>query len=213
MPLPAFVAPAIAGFLRKVFGGIVFGKAFGWVKKAFSKLFGKKPNTAPGAPSGSYFGGVWGKFLGFFEAILAGAGMMELVIQGIKRIIGWIGFGGAVVSGGANVNQMWHLLDNIADPQSAVLDWLANALSQLPSILQLIASIDSVISGMTVWQYISPVPTITNVLQITGVGYAFNQILMSMIQNMIFIFSVFIVRWGFSSNFTFTKSVSRKQKT
>lgn len=212
MPLPAFVAPAVTGFLRRVFGGIVFGKAFGWIKTAFSKLFGKKPGV-PGEPAQSFFGGIWGKFLGFFEAILAGAGMMELVIQGIKRIVGWIGVGGAVVSGGANVNQVWHLLENIADPQSAVLDWLADALSQLPSIPELISRLDGLISSMTVWQYISPVPTVTNMLQITGVGYAFNQILMSMIQNMIFIFSVFVVRWGFSSNFTFTKSVSRKAKT
>lgn len=212
MPLPAFVAPVLTGFLRKVFGGIVFGKAFGWIKTAFSKLFGKKPGV-PGAPPQSFFGGIWGKFLGFFEAILAGAGMMELVIQGFKRIVGWIGVGGAVVSGGANVNQVWHLLENIADPQSAVLDWLADALSQLPSIPELISRLDGLISSMTVWQYISPVPTVTNMLQITGVGYAFNQILMSMIQNMIFIFSVFVVRWGFSSNFTFTKSVSRKAKT
>lgn len=212
MPLPAFVAPALTGFLRNVFGGIVFGKAFGWVKTAFSKLFGKKPGV-PGAPAQSFFGGIWGKFLGFFEAVLVGAGNMELVIQGIKRIVGWIGVGGAVVSGGANVNQMWHLLENIADPQSAVLDWLADALSQLPSIPELISRLDGLISSMTVWQYISPVPTVTNMLQITGVGYAFNQILMSMIQNMIFIFSVFVVRWGFSSNFTFTKSVSRKAKT
>lgn len=212
MPLPAFVAPAVMGFLRKVFGGIVFGKAFGWIKIAFSKVFGRKPGV-PGEPPQSFFGGIWGKFLGFFEAILAGAGMMELVIQGAKRIIGWIGVGGAVVSGGANVNQMWHLFENIADPQAAVLDWLADALSVLPSLSELISRVDSVIADMTVWTHISPVPTVTNVLQITGVGWAFNQIVMSLIQNMIFIFSVFVVRWGFSSNFTFTKSVSRKAKT
>lgn len=204
---------AIVQILRQIFGGIVFSKVFDWIRQAFSGLFGKKPNLAPGAPSKGRFGGFWGKIIGFFEAILAGASMMELCIQGIKRIIGWIGVGGAVVSGGANVNQAWHLLENIADPQSAVMDWLADALSQLPNISEIIASIDSTISNMTVWQHISPVPTITNMLQITGVGWAFNQILMACIQNMIFIFSVFIVRWAFSSNFTFTKSISRKQKT
>ena len=200
--------PFLLGFLRQVFGGIVLGKAFKWVKDAFKFVFGTK-NVA-GAEGKR---GLLGKAYAFFEKILDGAVIVTVLGEGFKRIIGWIGVGGAVVSGGANVYQVWHLLENIADPQSAVLDWLSDALSALPSLSEIIQSLDGIISNMTVWAYITPVPTFTNMLQITGVGWAFNQILMAVIQNMIFIFSVFIVRWAFSSNFTFTKSVNKKAKT
>lgn len=209
MPLPAFVAPVLTGFLRKVFGGIVFGKAFSWLKKALTGFFGKSAAGEVGKKAG---GGVLGKLKGIFWMLADGAGTILLVEEIGKRLIGWIGVGGAVVSGGANVNQVWHLLENIGDPQAAVLDWLAEALSVLPSLSELISRVDSVIASMTVWTHISPVPTVTNVLQITGVGWAFNQVVMSLIQNMIFVFSVFVVRWGFSGNFTFTKSVNKKAK-
>lgn len=211
MPLPAVVAAASAGLgalVRKIAGGLVLGKAFKWVKDAFKFVFGT--NNAAGAAGKR---GLFGKIYAIFEKLLDGAVIVTVLGEGFKRIIGWIGVGGAVVSGGANVNQVWHLLENIADPQSAVLDWLSDALSALPSLSEIIQSLDGIISNMTVWTYITPIPTITNMLQITGVGWAFNQILMAVIQNMVFIFSVFIVRWAFSSNFTFTKSVNRKAKT
>lgn len=214
MPIPVLGAGIVAGIgalLRQIFGGVVIAGIFAWMKRAFAFVFGRKAAGDFAGAAGKR--GLFGKIFGFFETMLNGAALLTIVTEGIKRLIGYIGVGGAVVSGGANVNQVWHLLENIADPQTAVLDWLSDALSALPSLNELIAHADSLISGMTVWQYVSPAPTITNMLQITGVGWAFNQLLMAAIQNMVFIFSVFIVRWAFSGNFTFTKSVNRRAKT
>ena len=198
-------------FLRTVFGGIVFGKAFEWGKRFISFLF-RSPDVATGT-KGGIFRGILGKFYNACLTIFLGAEVVEVIGGAFKKLLGWIGVGGAVVSGGANVNQAWHLLGNIDDPQKAVLDWLSDALSHLPSVSELILSIDSVISSSSLFQYINPVPTVTNLLRITGAGWAFNQLLMSAIQNMIFIFSVFIVRWAFGSNFTFTKNINKKAKT
>ena len=214
MPLPFAAAGIVAGLgaiLRQVFGGVVIAGIFSWMKKAFAFVFKRNAVGTAGGAAGKR--GIFGKIFGFFETLLNGAAMLTIVTEGIKRLVGYIGIGGAVVSGGANVNQVWHLLENINDPQAAVLDWLGEALSQLPSLNQLISQIDSAISSTQFFTYISPVPTVTNMLQITGVGWAFDQLLMAAIQNMIFIFSVFIVRWAFSSNFTFTKSVNRRAKT
>lgn len=214
MPLPLAAAGIVAGIgaiLRQVVGGVVIAGIFSWIKKAFTWVFVRKATGTSAGAAGKR--GFFGKIYSFFEKILDGAVIFTVIGEAVKRIVGWVGVGGAVVSGGANVNQVWHLLENIGDPQTAVLDWLGDALSQLPSINQIIANLDAQISSMTVWQYVSPVPTITNMLQITGIGWAFNQLLMAAIQNMIFIFSVFIVRWAFAGNFTFTKSVNRKAKT
>ena len=214
MPIPIVGAGIVAGIgalLRQIFGGVVISLIFAWIKRAFAFLIGRGAAGAAGRAAGKR--GLFGKLFGMFESMLNGAAIATVVIEGIKRLIGYIGFGGAVISGGANVNQVWHLLENIADPQAAVMDWLSDALAVLPSLNDLIAHADSLISSMTVWQYVSPAPTITNMLQITGVGWAFNQLLMAAIQNMVFIFSVFIVRWAFSGNFTFTKSVNRRAKT
>lgn len=214
MPLPFVAAGIVAGLgaiVRQVVGGVVIAGIFSWIKKAFTWVFLRKATGTAAGAAGKR--GIFGKIFGFFETLLNGAAILTIVTEGIKRLVGYIGIGGAVVSGGANVNQVWHLLENINDPQSAVLDWLAEALAQLPSLNQLISQIDSAISSSHFFTYISPVPTVTNMLQITGVGWAFDQLLMATIQNMIFIFSVFIVRWAFSSNFTFTKSVNRRAKT
>ena len=174
MPLPFVAAGIVAGLgaiLRQVFGGVVIAGIFSWIKKAFTWVFLRKATGTAAGAAGKR--GVFGKIFGFFETLLNGAAMLTIVTEGIKRLVGYIGIGGAVVSGGANVNQVWHLLENINDPQSAVLDWLSEALAQLPSLNQLISQIDSAISSSHFFTYITPVPTVTSftankVLQVPG---------------------------------------------
>ena len=108
MPFPIIAGGIVAGIgaiLRQIFGGVVIAGIFAWMKKAFAFVF-KRNATGSAAAGAAGKRGIFGKIFGFFETLLNGAAMLTIVTEGIKRLIGYIGVGGAVVSGGANVNQV-----------------------------------------------------------------------------------------------------------
>lgn len=137
------------------------------------------------------------------------AGWLVLIEEIGRKILGIIGIGGAVASGGATVAQMTNLLESIADPQAALLDYIHGILGDRFSLSSLVSSVDSTLSGFTSYAF-DPAITLTYMLQVTAVGECFNQLLMSTIQNAVFVFSIFLVRWAFRQNFTFVKSVPGK---
>lgn len=148
-------------------------------------------------------GAILGKIATWVSYILAGAWTIEGLVQIIKRILGVGAVGSAVVSGGASVKQIFDLFRNLDDPQKAVMNYLASALSSIPSFDSLIADIDSKLS----WTHppFTPAVTLSNVLAYTGIGEAINQVIMTSIQGLVFVFSVWVIKWAFSSNFTFTQ--------
>lgn len=133
-------------------------------------------------------------------------GWMVLAFEALKKLLGVIGLGTAIGSGALGVKQIFDFGRAVLDPQEQMLDWLADAFSNLPSIQGLIANLDSFMTGITS-PYFTPPVTFTYLLQVTGVGMAFNQILQALISTLIFIFSIWLVKWAFTQNFTFTKSV------
>lgn len=197
--------PAILAFLRQIFGTLALSKVFTWIKGT-AKTAQTSRRTTAGTGKG-----ILGTLYGMFEKMLNTTGMMVVVVEGLKKLIGFVGIGGAVVSGGASVGQIWNLFNSIADPQKALLDYLSDALGSVESFSTLLTNIDNSVAGIT-GQAFTPAVTFTSMLQMTGVGEAFNQIMMSTIQGLTFIFSVFVVRWAFTNNFTFTKSVNKQAK-
>lgn len=131
--------------------------------------------------------------------------LVQVLIEVGKKIIGFFAVGTAVTSGGATIAQITKLLESIGDPQTALLDYIHSAMVHAPySIQSLLSSVDSTLASMT--SVFNPPITLSYILQVTAVGECFNQLLMSAVQNAVFIFSVFLVRWAFKSNFTFTYS-------
>lgn len=150
-----------------------------------------------------------GAIIAFFDAMLAGTGTLVIIAEGVKKILGFLGLGVAATTGAVGAKQVFDLTKAVIDPQAQLLDWLSEAFSSLPNIQDIIDSIDTLMYQYT-QKWFTPPVTFTYLLQVTGIGEAFNQILQAMIQTLIFIFSVFVVRWAFTQNFTFTKSVSKK---
>lgn len=129
--------------------------------------------------------------------------LVQVLIEIGKKLVGFFAVGTAVTSGGATIAQITKLLESIGDPQTALLDYIHSAMVHMPySIQSLLTSVDNTLASMT--SVFNPPITLTYVLQVTAVGECFNQLLMSAVQNAVFIFSVFLVRWAFKSNFTFT---------
>lgn len=136
---------------------------------------------------------------------LNAAFLVQITIEIGKKILGFFGIAGAVTSGGATLAQVTKLLESIGDPQTALLDYIHSAMVHMPYSIQiLLTSVDNTLATMT--SVFNPPITLTYILQVTAVGECFNQLLMSAVQNAVFIFSVFLVRWAFKSNFTFTYS-------
>lgn len=196
---------AILAFLRNVFGTLVLSKVFTWLKGT-----AKTAQTTQRKSAGDGKG-ILGRLYSIFEHMLNTTGMLVVIIEGLKKFIGFVGVGGAVFSGGASVGQIWNLFNSIVDPQKALLDYLSDALGSVESFTTLLSNIDSSVASITGAAFSPPV-TFTTMLQMTGVGEAFNQIMMSTIQGLVFIFSVFVIRWAFTNNFTFTKSVNKQAK-
>lgn len=125
-----------------------------------------------------------------------------------KKILGWLALITGISSGAVGAKQIFDFARAVINPQEQMLDWLNEALSSLPSLSGLLESMDATMYRLTS-PYFTPPLTMTYLLQVTGVGECFNQYLQALIQTLIFVFSIFIVRWAFSNNFTFTKEVPR----
>ena len=129
-----------------------------------------------------------------------------LFIELIQKLLGVIGVATAVGSGAVGAKQIFDFGKAIVDPQNQMLDWLSEAFARLPSLQGLIDSIDATMLSVTS-AYFDPPVSLTYLLQVTAVGACFNQYLQALISTLIFVFSVFLVKWAFSTNFTFTKNV------
>lgn len=125
-----------------------------------------------------------------------------------KKILGWLAVLTGFSSGALSAKQIFDFGKAVINPQEQMLDWLAQAFASLPSVQSMIVSIDSWMSTFTA-PYFTPPVTFTYLLQVTAIGECFNQYLQSLISTLIFVFSMFIIRWAFANNFTFTKEVPK----
>ena len=125
-----------------------------------------------------------------------------------KKILGYLAVITGISSGTLSVKQIFDFSKAVLDPQKEMLNWLADAFSHIPSIQTLITSLDSFLTNFTS-QYFTPTVTFTYLLQVTAIGECFNQYLQALISTLIFVFSMFIIRWAFANNFTFTKEVPK----
>lgn len=125
-----------------------------------------------------------------------------------KKILGYLAVLTGFSSGALSAKQIFDFGKAVINPQDQMLDWLAQAFAGLPSIQELIISVDSWMYTLTA-PYFTPPVTFTYLLQVTAIGECFNQYLQSLISTLIFVFSMFIIRWAFANNFTFTKEVPK----
>lgn len=154
----------------------------------------------------AFLGSLISKSKGIIGWFAAGTWTLQFFFEIVKKILGIIGIGGAVSSGAMNFVQVKKLLGAIGDPQGYLLDYISSALEKLPvSLSSLVADLDSMMSSFTSG-YFNPPITFTYMLQVTAVGECFNQLLMSAIQNTIFIFSIYLIRWAFTNNVTYTQT-------
>lgn len=148
-----------------------------------------------------------------FKKILTGSmnttAWIVLFWEAIQKLLGIIGIGTAIGSGAVGVKQIFDFGNAIIDPQGQMLDWLSEAFEALPSLSELVEGIDNTMYSLTA-QYFTPPVTFTYLLQVTGVGACFNQYLQALISTLLFVFSIFLVKWAFSNKFTFTKSLPNR---
>ena len=143
---------------------------------------------------------------GIIAWVAAGTWTLQFFIEIVKKILGVIGIGGAVSTGALTFAQVKKLLGAIGDPQAYLLDYISSALEKLPfSLSSLVADLDSMMASFTSG-YFTPSITFTYLLQVTAVGECFNQLLMSLIQNTIFVFSIYLIRWAFTDNVSYTQT-------
>lgn len=192
--------PFVLAILRGVmaFFARILAKGFGAVVSAIRRL------------SEVSLKGIWTTLKDGLKRILTQSinitGWLVLITEALKKLAGIIGIGSAVASGSLGVKQIFDFANAVLDPQEQMLDWLSEAFSHLPSLSGIIASLDSQLATLT-QPYFTPPITFTYLLQVTGIGHCFNQYLQALISTLIFIFSIWLVKWAFTNNFTFTKSV------
>ena len=138
LPLAGIFAGALGSFARKVFGGIVIGKAFSWLVRVF---VGSR-NPVTGKVTGGFFGRTWDKLRDVVFSLGTIGWVLSILEETGKKILGIIGLGGAVGTGTASVVQIKRLLSSIGDPQAALLDYIAGAMQYLPY------SFDTLIAGI-----------------------------------------------------------------
>lgn len=125
-----------------------------------------------------------------------------------KKLLGYLAIITGFSSGALSAKQIFDFGQAVINPQEQMLDWLSEAFSALPSFASILESLDSTMYRLTS-PYFTPPLTMTYLLQVTGIGECFNQYLQALISTLIFVFSMFIIRWAFANNFTFTKEVPR----
>lgn len=132
----------------------------------------------------------------------------EIFEQFGKKILGYLAILTGVSSGALSAKQIFDFGNAVLHPQEQMLDWLAETFASLPSIQSMIESIDSWMRSFTA-PFFTPPVTFTYLLQVTAIGECFNQYLQALISTLIFVFSMFVIRWAFSNNFTFTREVPK----
>lgn len=153
-----------------------------------------------------FLGSIISAVKGVISWVAAGTWTMTFFFEIIKKVLGIIGIGGAVSTGALNFVQVKKLLGAIGDPQGYLLDYISSALEKLPfSLSSLVADLDAMLASFTSGYFTPPI-TFTYLLQVTAVGECFNQLLMSAIQNTIFIFSIYLIRWAFTNNVSYTQT-------
>lgn len=154
----------------------------------------------------AFLGSLVSKGKGVIEWAAIGSWIMSFGFEIVKKVLGVLGIGGAIGTGALTMVQVKKLLGAIGDPQGYLLDYISSALEKLPfSISELVSTIDTTLATAT-GEFFTPPITLTYLLQVTAVGECFNQLLMSAIQNTIFVFSIYLIRWAFTNNVTYTQT-------
>lgn len=174
----------------------VISKGFKWLLDGIQDFF-KAPLT-----------NIWNALKSLVAGSVVLSSWLVLFEEFGKKILGWFALLTGISSGAISAKQIFDFAKAVINPQEQMLDWLNDALSSLPSLSGILASLDSTIYRLTT-PYFTPPLTMTYLFQVTGIGECFNQYLQALIQTLIFVFSIFIVRWAFANNFTFTKEVPR----
>lgn len=190
--LSSILGPLFRGLSRVISGG------FGFLLNGIRTFF-KTPLV-----------NIWRALKSIAVGSLVVSSWLELFEQLGKKILGWLALITGISSGALGAKQVFDFAQAVINPQEQMLDWLSEAFSALPSMPDILAGLDSVMYRLTS-PYFTPPLTMTYLLQVTGVGECFNQYLQALISTLIFVFSVFVVRWAFSNNFTFTKEVPGKK--
>lgn len=177
------IAKAISGGFKWLLGGI--------------QNFFKAPLT-----------NIWGALRKLVTGSIALGSWFVLFEEFGKKILGYLAVITGISSGALGAKQIFDFGKAVLNPQEQMLDWLAEAFSSLPSIQELIQSLDRVVYDLSA-PYFTPPITFTYLLQVTAIGECFNQYLQALISTLIFVFSMFIIRWAFANNFTFTKEVPK----
>ena len=90
-----------------------------------------------------------------------------------KKILGYLAVLTGFTSGALTAKQIFDFGKAVINPQEQMLDWLAQAFASLPSIQEMIVSIDSWMSTLTA-PYFTPPVTFTYLLQVTAIGECSN---------------------------------------
>lgn len=183
----------------------VIGRMFGFLRSGFSRLF-----SLLGKIHEVGILGILRELKEGFKKLLTqsmnATAWIVLFFEALQKLLGIIGIGTAIGSGAVGVKQIFDFGSAIIDPQNQMLDWLSEAFEALPNLDELIQGVDNMFISMTTGYFTPPI-SMTYLLQVTGIGACFNQYLQALISTLIFVFSIFLVKWAFSNNFTFTKSV------
>lgn len=188
--LSSLLGPLFRGLGRLISGG------FKWLLAGIQAFF-KAPLS-----------NIWKALKSLVTGSVFVSSWLVLFEEFAKKILGWLGLIAGVSSGALGAKQIFDFASAVINPQEQMLDWLAQAFASLPSLNDLIAELDLILYNLT-QPYFTPPITFTYLLQVTAIGECFNQYLQALISTLIFVFSMFIVRWAFANNFTFTKEVPK----
>ena len=116
---------------------------------------------------------------------------LSFIFQGIFSII--FGFA-SLIFAIMNFGSLVDLVKGTAKGSSFWLEKLQNIVSGYPSFQSLVTSMDSSFLGLG--NYFTPQLTFTRILQVTGIGDAFNSIVVCAVQGIAFVISMRLLFWS-----------------